>query len=531
MPRGAKKNANQHNSRHENGVVAPGKRIVKQRSNSNLNGSADARPVPSSPPPTTSASARALSPVSQPPKTRVGSSASPAAAAAATAAAAAAAAAASAHARNGLARGQKEESTEEPHSPEAGGAGDVADTMLESQPRRPDYVSAGSRAYPSISSLPAPLTVLVSCPLRDALAVLIMLLSLPPVIVTVTNSLFAVMTFVPPSGSFTLVPTLTDITSSFSPGTPSFLVTCLIDILAMTLWIWIPFTSLQAFFLDAAQAMVATSLGGGFSYRPGSTDNTLYCVSIVVATHIARYRAIFLKPIRHRVEKWGPWIGEFDDKCIDQYPVGYERNWFATIKVFIALHIFCQGMTAMVRRRLHTPRQSVGSVAVARAAEVDNAHAYATGADASANAPHSPTELRPKQSFPNLREVNRDKISSGKRRRKQANFVRSQQPFWAALASTKISFMREYDTKRATTDALSSKATNAENLGNAPFLEAENVVFATEVKETAFFFETGPFLDPRSYVERRTTRRVPRTKESTGRSRCMCGATRPTGCQ
>src|SRR5580700_11380151 len=51
--------ANQHNSKHENGIVGPGKRIQKQKSNGQLNGNSRSSekvpstpPLPATPPPT-----------------------------------------------------------------------------------------------------------------------------------------------------------------------------------------------------------------------------------------------------------------------------------------------------------------------------------------------------------------------------------------------------------------------------------------------------------------------------------------------
>jgi len=51
MPRNPSAKKNQHNNRHENGLVGPGKRITKQKSNGHLNGTPKG-PVPDEPLPT-----------------------------------------------------------------------------------------------------------------------------------------------------------------------------------------------------------------------------------------------------------------------------------------------------------------------------------------------------------------------------------------------------------------------------------------------------------------------------------------------
>lgn len=514
MPRGSKKSANPHNNRHENGVVAPGKRILKQKSNGHLNGgSPDGRLVADNNKPTSpTATAPASSPSAVPKAVNVGGASSPSSLRTAGLSGGrsnAAAARPNAARPNGVLT-----SSASPGGPRKDSRTHREDTIEEHRASAVETVEGAevfgvdavgrqppARAFAG-SSLPLPLTVLLSCPLRDTLAMLILLLSIPPVLVTATNSIFAVMTFVPPSGSFTVLPTLSDITSSFSPTTPSFLVTCLIDVIAMSMWIWIPFPALQAFFLDAAQAMVATTLGGGSGQRPDAQDNTLVCVSMVVATHLARYRSLLLKPIQHRLGQFAQLVGEFDGSYIHSYPVESDRSWWGTFKVFLALHIFCQGMTGMVRRRLNTPRQSATVAPTTKNAEVDSAHAVTTGTDMARHTsnPHSPTDLRPRPSLQNLRESHRDKISSGKRRRKQANFVRAHQPFWAAVAATKTTIMREYETNRANADAVSSHASNADNLGNAPFMSSENNVWITEIKDTGFFFETGFWTSTRPLI-------------------------------
>ena len=473
MPRGSKRHANQHNSRHENGVVAPGKRVNKQKSNGHLNGQADGKardntpplPSPALSPPTAAQSFR-------PNNLSVGT------------------------AKGSPINGTREQNkatasasataneVEDLDSPNYGRSGEQYNRRME--PGSPRLGSGQEAGFIHLA-----LTVLKSCPLRDTLAILIFLLSLPPTFLSLTNAVFALITFVPPSGSFTNFPSLADITSSFSPGAPSFIVMLLIDIIA---WVLLGFLTppLQDIFLDYAQAMIATTLGGGYTHRPGTSDNTLHCVAVVSATHVARHRKFVLRQL-HRtwLAKWLPIMDTVNDSYRDEtYSFEQGRPSWHTVEVVIALHIVCQGFTRMMRRILYTSQNST-SISSARNPDPEAAGSQSTSeaGESTHNGPPTPLGLRSLSSLQNLREGNR--ISSGKRRRKQSNYVRSHQPLWAAFASTKATIMREYEQTQATTDAKRSDATDGQNLGDAPFSE-ESRIWITDVHPLGLFFETGP---------------------------------------
>ena len=66
--------------------------------------------------------------------------------------------------------------------------------------RRIDVNSAKNPAvHRDTSSLSILITVLRSCPLYDTIAILIVLLQIPPTFLTIIHLLFATLTFVPPS--------------------------------------------------------------------------------------------------------------------------------------------------------------------------------------------------------------------------------------------------------------------------------------------------------------------------------------------
>ena len=442
MRRGAKKNANQHNTRHENGVVAPGKRISR---NGHLNGSVDGK--------TKEVIVSATPPDSHPPFLASGNDA-----------------AASGTYGTGLKQEQNKSLTEA-ISEELDGL----DVRMEQNHRRIDVNYAKSASTHDGGAIQFAMTVLRSCPLRDTLSILIFLLSLPPTVLSLTNAIFALLTFVPPVGSFSSFQ-LSDITSSFSPGSPSFTVIVVLDVLAVLFWLMVPWYPVQAILLECAQATVATTLGGGYTNRPGVSDNTLLCVMIVFATHLGRYKTVALRVLSNSVlRKWVPVVESFDlGSGTESYLVSSNRSWLETFKVWIALHILCQGVTRTIRRFIY-------SSMTVKAPDVDTDLA---------EQPQSPM-LKSKSSLQNLREV-REKISSGKRRRKQANYVRSHQPLWAAFAATKATVMREYEQSQAKSDASGSNATDSQNFGSAPFASDENAVWITILQASSFFFDTGP---------------------------------------
>lgn len=476
MGRNSKKPANQRDTKHENGVVAPYKKVTKQKSNGHINGSVDGRSQDNAP------SVPAIAPRNLTVSNDTASNAHASATKVSTLSVSEQAAGKDLT----VAVSDEVEGT------------DSADgvKMGEHHHRRIDVSSAKQASASEGGALSLALTILRSCPIGDTLAILIFLLSLPPTFLNLTNAMFAMLTFVPPSGSFTTLPSLTDITSSFSPATPSFIVLVLIDFLAISLWYLIPFPQLQGMLLDCAQATVATTLGGGYDYRAGASDNILVMVMVVLVTHLGRYRKTTLRWLHKTwLAKWLPMVDSFDDlPPRPSYVLGANRTWLDTIKIWVAIHILFQGLTRMVRRSLHSSRGTSIFSSHSRTMDpeaVGNVQGAGEASESSHNPPSSPSILKSKSSLQNLRDV-RDKISSGKRRRKQATYVRSQQPLWAAFASTKATIIREYEQSQATRDARGSKAEGVEDLGSAPFAGEVNRIWITAIRQDRFYFETGP---------------------------------------
>lgn len=480
MPRGAKKNAHQHNSKHENGIVAPGKRITKQKSNGHLNGSPDGRsrantpPLPAAP---TSHSGSTLDADTNGNGTDIKDAVG-----------------------IGSGHDSRKKSLAEVISDEmemVEVAKGHSGKPLDQNHRRLDVGAVKPRSVYDTTAVHLALTILKACPLRDTLAILIFLFSLPPTFLTLTNAAFAILTFIPPSGTFSGLPTLNDFFQGYTAPL-SFSTMCIVDIIGIAAWLTM-FRPMQLLVIDWAHAMVATTLGGGYSNRPGGADSTLLCMSLVSATHLARYKRLMLRILyRTWFGKWTPLVHALErtpPASIDPGTSG--RPILRNLKTLVALHIVIQGLARLIRKWVlkfndkapialgispSDPEAVAGSQIVSETGLLEQAH----------NLPTSPGDLRSKGSLQSLRDA-KDKVSAGKRKKKQGNYVRSKQPLWAAFAATKATIMREYEQNQATANAAGSNATDAENLGSAPFVFGDSRIWVTTILPNSFFFETSFF--------------------------------------
>ncbi|KAH9880103.1 hypothetical protein J1614_002129 [Plenodomus biglobosus] len=520
--------ANQHDKRHENGLAAPGKRITKQKSNPQLNGLAHGKPQPTTPPlpkhvddtaahaptqpPTTTTSSASASTSTSTSvhgtATNMGGPCAPARTMAATATATATATAASGSASSGIGertRAASDASLDNSNSALAHANGDVCrpydhagggpfDNMSPSAPRR-SYVngtSHGSKpsASPSMSMasmLSVPATILTSCPLRDVLAILIILLQLPPTVLTVVQFLFAILTFVPPQAGTPLsalsaFPSFTDIFQG-SGGTPSLFTTVFADAFILVIWLilWVP---VQNFFLDLAQAVIAIALGGAVAGKNGTTNSIFICFLIILSNHLFRFR-----PLRQHIVHF-VWTGlargglgfltspPSAPTYLESFstPHGWPRS-------LLGIHILAQGVVRIIRRSL-SRRDVASSLPTGKKADPEIGVLQRTNSlavDSNADVPNSSsTDGRPPGPPPTTHSQ-KDKASSHRRKRKQATHVRSQQPFWAALASTKVTVLKEMESSRAANDADEANAKDANHIGNAVWRSEDDRVWISDV--------------------------------------------------
>ena len=376
--------------------------------------------------------------------------------------------------------------------------------FLETNHRRIDVNAAKNPKVHDNNIFNLALTILRSCPLGDTIAILIFLLSLPPTLLTLTNALFAVLTFMPPAGSFSLPTTLSDVFQS-SGGTPSLATVILTDIIGLVLWL-VMWTPVQVLGLELAQAVVATTLGGGSSNKHGGSDSTLFCMSMVLVTHIVRHKWISKRiygfdwstkvSLISYIPRGLPSFSG-DDFITTRSPA----SWF---RILVALHIVTQGLVH-VARRWYTKREYSQAVPLKKKSDTEAVAGsqalpeIAPSSDQNPFLSRTSSELVTKSSLSNLREL-RDKASSGKKKRKQGTYVRSQQPLWAAFAATKVTVLREMEQSQALSEALGSNAVDTKNLGSAPFVSEEGSIWITHVQPTSFNFDASYFSAKHSEV-------------------------------
>ncbi|OAL54957.1 hypothetical protein IQ07DRAFT_584094 [Pyrenochaeta sp. DS3sAY3a] len=484
-----KRNAALHDKRHEGGIAQPGKRITKQKSIPQLNGHANGRPQASTPP--------LPSDVNDQMTQHAASSSTPAApTSAASALPNCASAAASSGAADERARAGSDASLD-PFDPASTGPFDHMPATAAA--RRVDANGSSKHSMSMASMLAVPATILTSCPLRDVLAILIILLQLPPTVLTVVQFLFATLTFVPPQAGTPLsalsaFPSFTDIFQG-SGGTPSLFTTIFADAFILVIWLilWVP---VQNFFLDLAQAVIAIALGGAAAGKNGTTNSIFICFLIILSNHLFRFR-----PLRQHIVHF-LWTGlargglEFltSPPSMPTYlesfstPHGWPRS-------LLGIHILAQGVVRIIRRSL-SRREVASSLPTGKKADPEAGvlqRANSTTHDSTADVPNSSsTDGRPPGPSPAVHS-HKDKASSSRRKRKQATHVRSQQPFWAALASTKVTVLKEMESSRAANDADEANAKDANHIGNAVWRSEDDRVWISEVGYSDLSFRISLF--------------------------------------
>ncbi|KAI9681473.1 MAG: hypothetical protein M1817_002757 [Caeruleum heppii] len=473
-PRGSRKHqANPHNPRHENGLAQPGKKIdrnARDKGNGHLNGST--RPA------TTNSTSHAH-------------------------------------------RHPSVDTTEVNHEPllqngtvpyagkemsyAVGEARTGSETVIEAVDGLTDKGYVAERSHrqidvnaardPSLRSKRGTLTIITSilrsCPLSDTIAILIILLQLPPTILTVIHFLFATLTFVPSSAAPTsAIPSISDLLQG-SSGTPSLATIAIADLVFLAIWLflWAP---AQNFAFDFAQAVIAISLGGSTGKRVGA-QSTVVCLGFILTSQVALHKD--LRPPRLS------FLSPSSSSDNAHFPRSHShsatsKSYSGWIRSILAVHILTQGLVRIVRRWIS--RREATSTPPAIKKPDPEALAGSPGlsdkvvnADTERTLPHSPARDGHGTSTVPVIKDSREKMSSGKKKRKQSTQVRNQQPLWAALASTKVVVMKEYETSQAAAEAAESKAIDVNNLGNAPFTSEEGSVWISHVGTSDLSFSTS----------------------------------------
>jgi hypothetical protein len=335
-------------------------------------------------------------------------------------------------------------------------------------------------------------TILKACPLLDVITLLIIFLSLPSAALTLVQILFTAITIAPTfSGSSESSPTFTSGLFS-STGTLSLHTIVLVDSVGLMFYSIFP-GAIQNLVLDLAQAVIAISLGGAATSMAGT--GVLVCMVVIALSHILRLRSIQqlgLNLVWSSLTRYGLCSA---DSPPPQLSVGSARlygthGWPTWI---FGVHILTQGITRAVRRYL-LQRERSDSIALAKKLETD-----------SSSPPSASATPRSAATSPDLRAESGATFGSDakppgsltsapkerKKKKKASTEARVQQPFWAAIASTKVSVYKADESSRAGTDAeLAAQGPGADGLsmGSVDFKRLLRRVWIMEVGATDISF-------------------------------------------
>lgn len=425
-PKAKHKTTNQH--RHESGLVkpAPGKRLTKQRSSNQLSTANGQHSLnPAHPDGLNDNDVADDSPASLPDDDMV--AAPPA-----------------------------------PNTPQASAAPSESSRRVSDAPVYPSAANTKLAGRSVSSTFSMAMTILSACPLSDAIAILILLLSLPPTLIITIHTLFASLTFVPPSAgvswsSWNGVPSLGDWFHATAAGGPSLFTIFFVDGV-MTLIYLCSSLLLQNIYLDLGQAVIAISLSGATAAKGGSANNVAICSIIVFLSHFLRYNKIHLtglEYLRSLLQNLGTglhWNPVPPSSFSPSPSVIY--GWPRTL---LGCHILAQGLLTLVRRTLagyanHT-RGSASNRQDPEAASYGDAPKTSISPGDSGQEPPGGlgSDGRPPGPSPAMRESNQ-RISTSRKKKRHATQVRSRQPLWAAIASTKVTFYKEMEQKQASID-------------------------------------------------------------------------------
>ncbi|KAI0396823.1 hypothetical protein F5Y17DRAFT_417969 [Xylariaceae sp. FL0594] len=354
----------------------------------------------------------------------------------------------------------------------------AANVASEENHRRIDVnATKNSQVHRDPGPLDFAFTVLRLCPLQDTIAILIILMQIPPLALSGIYMLFTLLTFVTSSGL-----TFSDV-FEWNLGAPSVATVICVDGIVLLIWLFL-WGPIQHVILDLAQMVIALGLGGGSSSRDGgSMKNTLICFSMILLSHILRHSKMKYSPLGYLLGSSRFMTSDSDDPLepLDLLR-GYDKvqsGWFGWVKSILAIHILTQGLVKYIRD-WYLRRERRDSLAQS-AADPEAGKPYTQEADNGFSTPDSDATLQ-----------NATALTT-KKKRKQSAQVRNKQPLWAALASTKIVVVKEYELTHAAAESAGSNATDIHNLGNAPFNTQPGQIWISYVGCDEVCFNTSQF--------------------------------------
>jgi len=338
------------------------------------------------------------------------------------------------------------------------------------------------------------LTIIPRHPLLDILAILSLFLLCPQWLLAVVEFVYAWLTFLPHSSAWAS-PSLTSSPALWfqgHAGNPSFLTTIMVDLAVLLLWIVLPFGKDLA--LDFPQAIIALSVGGGSGGRGGGLHGAT-CLSIITLCHILRskaYRQRLLNFTWSTLSEAGFGSYKFGGFApVVAGPQYSPHNWPRT---FLEIHIVTQCIIKVIRNAISRgaePRPNLSKKIDPEAAVSSSSSLTPTNDPTGEGAKNASTDGRPPGPPPSSRAGKDKSFSSGKKRRKQAIFVRHEQPLWTALAENRISFSKKEEHLSASKDAAEAEAHGVQDLGNAFKPQGAEKIWITDVGPTELEFMTS----------------------------------------
>ncbi|KYK57130.1 ubiquitination network signaling protein [Drechmeria coniospora] len=296
-------------------------------------------------------------------------------------------------------------------------------------------------------------TVVRSLPIQDTLAILIILMHIPYVSLTIVYALFATLTFVPPVMSKVgWNVNLGDLMDGLVQM-PSLATTTALDFFFFLIWVFL-WPPIQDFVLEFAKPVVAVTLGGGADAKDGSSTGVTACFVWMLLHRLMRSsKAYWPWLARHFPEGWRlpAVLGHPTQPTTTLFDRRDGHGWLQSM---LAIHILTQGIVRHVREwyirreRFNAagdPESAKSSSSPAGAGNLAAANSPSSGAGAGNDASHDGTfNVADADAGPSAVQHS---AATSKRRRKQSAQVRMHQPLWAALASTKIVAVKEYELK------------------------------------------------------------------------------------
>lgn len=475
--------AGHRDSRHDNGLVGPGKRISAKKSHGHLDGSArspdpgtgHAGPSPPPPPLPANGLNGLACPKNHPDATASGSDN---------------------RSSDALRRGSL--GTYSETSSESSGSNMGTNGVVDGGHRQIDVNAMKNvDVHRDSGPLEFAATVVRSLPVQDTLAILVILMHIPYLSLSFVYLIFASLTFVPPVANRAgLNFNFGDMLDGNS-HTPSLGTVMCMDFFFFLIWVFL-WPPIQDFMLDFAKPVIAVTLGGGTNAKDGTSRGVTACFTWVLLHKLIRASKVYWPRVaRHVPDAWRmPAV--FNDSFYPTSAAYDKRDTHGWVQSILAIHILTQGIVRYIRE-WYLKRERFNSTAGLGDPEAGkNAGVVGTSAmngTSTADSSHD-SAFAALDTEAGLSTVS-NPATMTKKRRKQSAQVRLQQPLWAALASTKIVAIKEFELSSWGGGSSGSDKRDIHNSGNAPsFNRQPKQIWISYIGSDEVCFNTSHFPDP-----------------------------------